>query len=163
MLQHTQTQAVRVSRGARGFSLLEMVIAIGILGFGMLSLGLMQVRSLTESSRGRHTGDAAAVARSYLEEAHRIPWSRLDTAEGAGFGNPTWADAPSNWNNLVVAPGVGNRTEQSYAVTWAVDDVAGDTCLRDVQVRVTWSEEGIAAARQLQLSTRRYNFGDPDC
>ena len=84
----------RRSQGS-GFSLLEVVIAMGILSFGLLTLALMQLYALTQGSAGRHTGDASAVARSYLEQVHRLPWTVLDTAEGNGWRNPDWTVPPT--------------------------------------------------------------------
>jgi len=76
-----------------GFSLLEVVIAIGILSFGMLGLALMQLYSLSQSSMGRHTGDAASIGRSYVEQMHRLPWATLTAVSGAGWQVPVWAAA----------------------------------------------------------------------
>jgi prepilin-type N-terminal cleavage/methylation domain-containing protein len=148
-------------RYREGFSLLEVVIAMGILSFGLLTLALMQMQALTQGAAGRHTGDASAVARSYLEQVHRIPWSVLSTAAGNGWQDPGWAAAPATVNTAVTDPGGGTSSEHSYAVQWRVTNV--NTCLNDVEVRVNWAEEDVAGGKQLVLATRRYNWGGASC
>ena len=39
-----------------------------------------EAAAVKQSAAGRHTGDAAAVARTHLEQVHRLPWLDLDTA-----------------------------------------------------------------------------------
>lgn len=151
----------RRTRG--GFSLLEVLISVAILSFGLLTVALMQVYALSQGSMGRHTGDAAAVARSYVEQINRVPWTVLTGAVGAGWQNPSWAAAPATWNNAMAAPDGATYTERAYAVQWRVTAVAGTTCLRDVELRVTWNEEEMSAPKQTTLATRRYDWGGASC
>lgn len=144
-----------------GFSLLEVVIAMAILAFGLLTLALMQMQALTQASAGRHTAEGARVARSYLEQVHRIPWSVLEGSTGAGWEDPAWAAADASYDTRVDSPAGGTVNEHTYNVQWQVTNVS--TCLRDVQVRVAWQEEDVSAGKQLVLATRRYGWGDDDC
>ena len=75
---------VRSQRSAGGFTLVESLVAMAILAVGLLTLAVMQLEALSQGSAGRHTGDAAATARSYLEQVQRIPWTELDGAAGSG-------------------------------------------------------------------------------
>lgn len=148
---------------ADGFSLLEVVIAMAILAFGLLTLALMQIQAIKQGSAGRHTGAAAAVARTYIEQAHRVPWSVLTADLGGGWQNPGWAAAPAVWNVQVAQPGGGTVSEHSYDVSWRVSAVAGSTCLRDVEIRVSWDEQDRSTPKQTVLATRRYNWGGASC
>jgi len=149
---------------ASGFSLVEVMIALAILGVGILAISAMQVEALQQGSAGRHTADASAAARSYLEQAHRLDWDTLTTARDNGpWTNVFWAGASDTVNIAVDMPGAGNATtsEHSYDVRWTVTDVTA--CLRDVQVRVSWDEEGRSSQKSLILATRRYNWGNTGC
>ena len=147
-----------------GFSLIEVFIAIGILGFGLLSLAVMQIEALSQGSAGKHSVDAAAVGRTTLEQAHRVPWTVLDAAQAAGtWTNPNWTGAAPTVNVLLTAPGVGALVEHVYGVQWRVTDIGTSSCLRDVEVQVSWTEENLPAAKTLDFATRRYNYGDPSC
>jgi prepilin-type N-terminal cleavage/methylation domain-containing protein len=152
------------SRG--GFTLVEVMIALGVLAFGLLTLAVMQLQALSHGSAGRHTTYAAAVARSYLEQVHRVPWSVLSTAQAVNdWTNPGWANAAASVSAMVDMPsGAGQAAEHAYAVAWRVTDVGvAPVCLRDVEVRVTWSEDDVATPKALTMATRRYNWGDPNC
>jgi prepilin-type N-terminal cleavage/methylation domain-containing protein len=151
-----------MSKRARGFSLLEVVIAMAILAFGLLTLALMQVHALKQGSAGRHTADGGAVGRTYIEQVHRIPWALLTAAVGAGWQNPTWAAAPATVATVVTRPDGGTATEHSYTVQWRVTAIAGTTCLRDVEIRVNWAEQN-QPGKQNVLATRRYDWGNPGC
>jgi prepilin-type N-terminal cleavage/methylation domain-containing protein len=152
----------RPQRG--GFTLIEVMIALGILGFGLLALAVMQIEAMGQGSKGRHSADAAAVARSHAEQVMRLPWTALSAVAGAGFSAPGWAGATASVDATVDQPGgAGAAVEHTYAVAWRVTEVAGNACLRDVEVRVSWAEEDFAAARTLDVATRRYNWGDPSC
>ncbi len=148
------------------FTLIEDFVALGVLAIGLLTLAVMQLQAIGQGSKGRHTNDAAAHARSYLEQVHRLPWTVLDVAQGVGtWTNPNWVGAPATANTTVdVAGGGGTATEQSYGVQWRVTDIgAAPVCLRDVEVRVTWQEEDMSQPKSMVLATRRYNWGDPNC
>lgn len=147
---------------SNGFSLLEVVIAMGILAFGLLTLALMQVHALTQGAAGRHTGDAAAIARTAVEQVHRLPWSTLDGSVGAGWATPSWDQAPKTVSTEVKGPS-GDFIEHTYDVEWRVSAIAGTTCLRNVEVRVTWEEEDRSTPKAMDLATSRYNWKAASC
>ena len=146
-----------------GFTLIEVMVALAILGFGLLTLAAMQLNAMTQGSAGRHTGDASSIARSYLEQIHRLDWATLTAARDNGPWTDTfWPNAPSTVNVTVDVPGGGaTATEHTYNLTWNVTDI--NACLRDVEVRVSWSEDGRSTPKNLTLATRRYNWGSTGC
>ena len=149
---------------ATGFTLVEVMVALAILGVGILALSAIQVEALQQGSAGRHTADASATARSYLEQVQRLDWDTLTTARDNGpWTNIFWSGVSDTVNVNVDMPGTGSvvSTEKSYDVRWTVTDVT--TCLRDVQIRVSWDEEGRSAPKSLILATRRYNWGNAGC
>ena len=150
-------------RRSAGFSLIEVMVAMAILGFGMLTLAAMQLHALSQGSAGRHTGDASATARSYLEQAHRLPWATLTAARDNGpWTNVFWPAVTDTVNVVVDAPGgVSASTEHSYNVVWNVTDI--NACLRNVEIRVAWAEDGRSTPKTLTLATRRYNWGSAGC
>jgi type IV pilus assembly protein PilV len=130
-----------------GFTLLEVVIALGVLAFGLLALAAMQLHALRGGRTGRHTSEGMTVAQDQMEVLQRMDFTGM--AQTAG-----WVSQGSVANN-VMGPG-GNEEEQVYAVDWRItDDVATWTKL--VEVRVTWSEPDWPN-RQAVLSSRRYNW-----
>jgi prepilin-type N-terminal cleavage/methylation domain-containing protein len=153
------------SRDHRGFTLLEVMVTLAVLSFGLVTLAYMQLYAMRQGSQGRHTNDAAAIARSFLEQAVRLPWSELDaTVTAATWVAPGWDGAPSPNVTVAMPHGGGTATERAYAVTWRVTNVGTPpTCLRDVEVRVTWNEEESSADKSTVIGTRRYNRGAVGC
>ncbi len=102
----------------RGFTLIEVMVAMGLLATGLITLASMQIQALRHGTAGRHTTDAAATARTYLEQAHRLPWTQLDIAQAAGtWITPGWGGVTGTESTSVTMPGgVGTAVEQSYAV-----------------------------------------------
>jgi prepilin-type N-terminal cleavage/methylation domain-containing protein len=159
------TDATRetASRNA-GFTLIEVMIALSILSIGLLGLGMMQLQALRQGSQGRHSVDAAALARTHLEMAHRLPWADLSADAGMGWANPAWAGATPSFDLVVDAPGpAATAVNHSYGLQWRVTEVGMNGCLRDVEVQVSWNEEQKSTPKLLTLGTRRYNWGDPSC
>ena len=52
----------RVRSSAQGFTLVEVMITLVILAFGLLTLALVQLQAMRQGSQGRHTGDGMAIA-----------------------------------------------------------------------------------------------------
>lgn len=148
-----------------GFTLLEVMITLVVLSFGLVTLAYMQLYAMRQGSQGRHTHDAAAIARSFLEQAVRLPWADLDAAvAAAAWVTPGWDGAPDPDVTVTMPDGGANTVERSYTVTWRVTNVgAAPTCLRDIEVRVAWSEEESTAAKSTVIGTRRYNSGATGC
>lgn len=131
---------------AGGFTILEIVIAMAILGFGLLSVALMQLQAVNGSRSGRHTTQAAVIARDQMETFQRVAWASAQLAPTAGWS------APVNVDNQ---PDGGGGAEQSYAVSWRVTDV-DPNWIKNVDVRVTWNEPSFPN-RTLTISSTRYN------
>lgn len=121
-----------------GFTLLELMVALGILSVGLLSMLLMQLHAMRGGQSGRHGSQAAVIARDQMERLHRMPWSdpSLDDTDSSA-GPPAGWTAPVA-RNTVVQSDIAN-TEENYTVQWRVDDVTSN--LKAIDVRVVWSEE----------------------
>lgn len=150
-------------KNVRGFSLIEVMVALVILAFGILAMTMMQLEALKQGGAGRHTTDASAVARTYLEQAQRLPYATLDGLKDTGWLVPAWAGARSSYDTAVATPSGSTSIEHSYDVTWRVTTVPATTCVLDVEMQVTWTEENVTAAKTLILGTRRYDRGGASC
>lgn len=140
---------LRTGRRRDGFSLIEVMLALTILGIGMLSLGAMQLLALEYGNRGRHGTHASIIAETEIERLQRLDWDAADL-------NPT-----GNWTAVVarnhsIDVGAGGSVEQAYSLSWRVTDlVAGST--KSIDVRVQWDEPN-RPTRTYALSTVRYDF-----
>jgi Tfp pilus assembly protein PilV len=155
--------AVNNHRTGSGFSLLEVMLALGILAFGILAMTVTQIEALKQGSAGRHTTDAAAVARTYLEQVQRLPFATVDGIKDTGWITPAWAGARASYDTAIANPGGFVSIEHSYAVTWRVTTVPLTVCVLDVEMRVTWPEASFSVNKTLTLATRRYDRGGASC
>ena len=115
-----------------GFTLIEVLIALTILAVGLLPLAAMQIHALSFGRSGKHSSQAAVLARNKMEELQRLPWADPDLAPAGA-----WTVPDVQMTNVVSPTGIQN--EQTYNVRWRVTDVApGRT--RSIDVQVQWNE-----------------------
>jgi len=136
---------MRRKRSSSGFTLVEIMMALSLLGIGLLSLAAMQITAMKYGARGRHLTKAAAIAEVQLETLMRQRWTNLATTGG-------WTAAVTT--NETIQAGT-NQTEQAYSVSWRIADVDA-TRTRSVDVRVQWAEQG-GVNRQFAVSSMRFN------
>jgi prepilin-type N-terminal cleavage/methylation domain-containing protein len=133
-------------RRTGGFTLVEVMIVIGILTFGLLSLATMQIKAIHGSDRGRHATNAAAIAENRMEQFQQDPWADIPVT--GGFVADTVAK-----NNIKLDGGC--ISERDYNVSYQIADLEA-TFTRAIDVQVSWTEEG-GENRSITLSSVRYN------
>jgi prepilin-type N-terminal cleavage/methylation domain-containing protein len=133
------------NRRSRGFSLIEVMIAVTILGVGLLAVTGAQIHALRGGKYGKHSAQASVIANSQMEVLKRSHWDDI---------GPTGWTAIQNVNIQVDSPN-GVQIEQVYDVQWRITDVtAGQT--RSIDVRVRWDEPE-RPNRELTYSSLRFN------
>jgi Tfp pilus assembly protein PilV len=125
------------------------MISATILAVGLLALAAMQLSAIRGGKQGRHTTEAAAAARSQLEQFNRMQFLNLPAT--AGWVAPTPVNNPGN--NIQSAAGV--VVEEPYNIQWRITDLlAGYT--KSIDVRVTWTDNTNGQQKTLVLSTIKY-------
>lgn len=143
----------RSERRPNGFTLIEMMFAMVILASGLLAMLLVQTQAMKQGRHGRHTTEAARIARDQMERFMRLPW---DSA----------AVQPTNWTapnpvDLAVQNEAGADVQQSFNVSWRITPSVTD--LRVIEIDVTWVEGDIGAAfpRSFRLASTKNNRPEP--
>ena len=87
-----------------GFTLLEVLMAMGIFSIGVLAVFAMQTNSMGRSGKAIKSNQAAFWAQDISEDLLRLPFndSRLDTVSSSAGGT------------------LHQRTEGPYTIKWAV-------------------------------------------
>lgn len=141
----TQANSKTLSSWRRrsGVTLVEIMIAMVILSFGLLGVAALQVRAITEGSGGKHLTEASSIARNRIEELNRLAWDAVVLDDSAGA-----------WSLNFAVPGVidqgYNRAER---VVW--DNADPDlVTIKSIEVRVVWSDNK-RQDRQVLLSSAR--------
>lgn len=138
----------RRERGpAEGFTLIEMMVALGILAFGLLAIFAMQIHALQQGRFGRHTTEAARVAQQRMERLHRLDWGDTELQATGAWTTANTVDVNVDTTSTTVV-------EQSYDVQHRVTAI--NTNLRQIDVRVQWTE-GDGTQRRYAASTVRHN------
>lgn len=109
----------------KGMTLVEIMIAMVILSFGLLGVAAIQVRAITEGSGGQHLSDASAIARNRIEALARQAWA-----------SPTLNDTGGAWTapvNVVTA-------DQTYQQSERITDNGPPTTIKSIEVRISWND-----------------------
>ncbi len=138
MTRHTNDRA----RAQGGFTLLEVMLAMTILGVGVLTIGLAQLSAIRVSSRSEHMSQAAYLAQEQLEVFMAMP-----------ITNPFFAIP------VVMAPDPGgpidiDPTDQdltTYNRFWTVEPNTPAAGLTRVTVFVDWNNASRAGPNRVQL------------
>lgn len=108
---------MKVLMRSKGFSLVEVVIALFILAICLLALAGLMATTTRNSSMGGHMTEAATFAQDKLEQLRVSPWA------GVATGNDT----------------VQSSTGITYTRTWTVTP-NGDGNQRWVSITLTWTD-----------------------
>ena len=83
----------------KGFTLIEVLVALVILSFSLLALAGLMVTTTKNNSFGGHMTEAATFAQDKLEELRAIKWENLiDGNNTDQQGGSTGINYTRNWN-----------------------------------------------------------------
>lgn len=89
----------------RGFSILELMIALTILLIGITGILTMQIISMRATAYSRHATEAAVLCEDKLEQLRTIPINTVPasssekvSAQGVTTGNPEFDFFTRSWN-----------------------------------------------------------------
>jgi prepilin-type N-terminal cleavage/methylation domain-containing protein len=137
-----------------GFTLLEVMVAMGILATGLLAVSAAQLYAMRGGRTGRHTTDAAEIAQQQIEQFQRMAFNDLVSTAGA-WAPPSPGLARSTSIGTPGAPVV----EQDYSLQWRVTNTigpSGQVFIKTIDVRVQWDEPN-RPGRTYTISTIRHN------
>ena len=106
---------MKVLKRSKGFSLVEVLIALLILAVSLLALAGLMVTTTRNSSFGGHMTEASTFAQDKLEQLRVSPWAGVaagnDTLQGS-----TGITYTRNWT--VTPNGDGNQRWVSITINW---------------------------------------------
>jgi prepilin-type N-terminal cleavage/methylation domain-containing protein len=136
----------------RGFSLIELMIAMAVLTVGMLAMWHLHVFGLTATAAGRRHTVAVALARELASGLERLAFSDpLLSYNYVGQGGTTAPPSSALFGALVQGDGTLRTGAHDWSDTQAVPGVRLDTEMReqaDVGAREAAATAGVAYQRR---------------
>lgn len=113
-----------------GFNLIEVMVALGILAFGILAIASMQETSLRTTGKAYNLTDGTSVAMDAMEDLIAKAYNDNDLDRTVNGDYELWPDDPPD------------RFTIDYAVTTDADDPNLPSGCKEIRVRVTWTDAG---------------------
>lgn len=128
----------------RGYSLLDALIALALLSFGLLGLTRLQTRTLAQATEAQSRTTAAALADELVSSALVDAGNRnCYTLPASGTCASTTASTlASNWSTRVAASLPGGSATSTYT-----------SASGQLQVVITWTGKGTGDTRTLTATT----------
>ena len=163
--------ASKAERNERGFSLIEVMVAVCVLSVGLLAVASMQLGSINANAQANGTSEAAALAERQMEALSSLPYrfgiaednqNHPDLVETSLTFDPTDMSTYGLYNPFPVNrvafdskafnltnPAVNTyppdhwRIEGRYTVMWNIKtDIDTIADTKTVQVLVAWEDGG---------------------
>jgi prepilin-type N-terminal cleavage/methylation domain-containing protein len=125
-------------REQKGFSLIELLIAMSILALGMLAAASMQYSAVRNNTTGNVSTQATMLAKSQLEMLKNKDIDSAALAPG-DYSDPTPIDGNGN------PGGIFNRS-------WRIDSLG--TSARRIRVTVQWTKFGGPRRVEVRSNTK---------
>jgi type IV pilus assembly protein PilV len=138
-MTHLSAAIIKKGHNEKGFTLLEVIVAISILTIGLLAVASMQVSAIRGNASAYGITEATSWASDRIEKLTVLPYGHADLQDTDGDGASGLENASEATDDNPNPP----PTHGKYKVYWnvAVDDTADGT--KTVNVIVTWADHGI--------------------
>ncbi len=134
------------TRREAGFTLLEVMIAMLILAFGVLGAAAAQLTAMDYARKSRSLTQALYLAEQQIEAFQAMP--AADVAAQAGTPND-----PGN----PIDPTPGDEDLTTYNRSWQIQIDTPEADVITISVRVDWTDE-LGQNRRVQLDTMKADF-----
>ena len=125
----------------RGVSLIEVIIALAVLGFGMLAMAAAQISAYRFSDSSRERTLAHGLAQQQLEIFQSMSTASIEAIRLAGPNDPANPIDPDPNDTAVMA----------FNRSWTITPDTPETDVYTILVTVNWT--GNAGVQTLQLET----------
>lgn len=133
-----------VQREPLGFTLVEVMVALGILAIGILALATLQVSSLRGTMLADGVTEATVIAGDRLEQLMGLPFGDAQLADTNGDGEAGLTDTGADADHSDVDP------SGRYNIFWDCAQDVGVINTVTIGMTVVWQDHGIQKSVYLQ-------------
>jgi prepilin-type N-terminal cleavage/methylation domain-containing protein len=139
-----------------GYTLVEVLVALGILGFGLMAVATMQVTAIKTNAKASGMSQGVTLAQAKVEDLMNLSYSAIVALDDDGDGTNQDADNDGNDDDggnfglndtvdgggSVIADDSELNVNGRYSIYWnvAVNEPAANSSR--IRVIVTWTEKG---------------------
>ena len=117
---------------SKGFTMMEILIALVILSITLLALAGLMVRTTRNNSFGGHMTEAATFAQDKLEEFRALGWIKIPP-------NTNGVDWPNGASGI------------QYTRNWGVAPNPINADLREISVTINWTDQTNRSVRLFSI------------
>jgi prepilin-type N-terminal cleavage/methylation domain-containing protein len=133
----------RQGKGEAGFTLLEVVVAMGILATGLLAVAAAQLTAIRMSARSKNLMHATHLAQAQMEAFQALPQASL----------PATGNDPNNPIALNLTSDPNNPDATTFNRSWVITPNDPSPGITKVTVQVDWFDDKVSTTRSTTLQT----------
>jgi type IV pilus assembly protein PilV len=128
--------------GEQGFTLVEVIVALAILAFGLLAIATMQATAIKGNSQAMGLTEAATFAQDRLERLMSLPYtdSALNDTDNDGTAG---LDDTVDTGGTLTADQSWTEPGNTYTVYWNVAVNQPVQNVKTVHMIVRWTDRGL--------------------
>ncbi len=121
MKKETAYKKLGLGLNSNGFTLIEIMLALGILAFGILAIASMEMSALNGTASAQRVTEAMTIAQDRVEKFVAL-----------------------SYTDSLLSPGTHNDTSPpaGYTVSWTVINNSPVNNTKTINVTVSWTEKG---------------------
>jgi len=124
-----------------GFTLLEVIVALAILAFGLLAIASMQATAIKGNSQAMGLTEGAAYAQDRMEKLMSLAYTHSDLNDTNGDGT-AGLDLTVNGSGTVTADHSATDATNTYTVYWNVAVNYPINNAKTIRMIVRWTDRG---------------------
>ena len=130
---------MKTTRGSRGFSLVEVLLALSLLFVGIVAAAPMFIFAMKETAAGADMGSVGAAAVDRMELMRASDFYTL--AAGGSLSSDV--------------SGFSDTSNSRYTVRWSIVDNASPATIKTISVRAIAVRQAMGNAKEVTLSALR--------
>ena len=131
--------SVSASANARGFSLVEVLVALFLIGLGVLAAAPMFIYAMQGNATGADFGSVGAIAVERMEQLR----------------SQTFVNLPAGGSLTVSEAGYSDLTDPDYVLRWRITDNATPPTVKTISVRAIAVRQVVGERKEITLTTLR--------